>query len=60
MSEDEDKAARRSAAIAALRRLRQLVDAENRQQASDARWAARLGAAFLAAALLWVAWLAFR
>ena len=58
--EDVDKAVRRTVGVAALRRLRAMVDADQAQQSAEARWARRLGIAFLAAAVLWVAWLAFR
>jgi len=61
MSDEEvDQAVRRTVGLAALRRLRHMVDTDKSQQAAEARWAARLGAAFLVAAVLWVAWLAFR
>ena len=58
--EDVDNAVRRTVGIAALRRLRSMVEADRLQQSIDSRWAKRLGAVFLIAAALWVAWLAFR
>jgi hypothetical protein len=55
-----DKAVRRTVGIAALRRLRVLVDAENAQDTIQARWAVRLSWAFALAAAMTLAWLAFR
>jgi hypothetical protein len=52
-----DNAVRRSVGIAALRRLRRMVDAENAQDALQARWAKRLSWAFAVAAVLTLAWL---
>ena len=57
---DIGHAVRRSVGVAALRRLRGLVDADQAQQRADARWTARLAWAFALAALLAVARLAFR
>ncbi|HEX8962380.1 MAG TPA: hypothetical protein VF801_05200 [Rhodocyclaceae bacterium] len=57
---DIEKAVRRGVGIAALRRLRRMVDAENAQGAADARWATRLSWLFALAAALLLAWLAFR
>lgn len=55
-----DKAVRRVVGLAALRRLRGLVDADAAQQQADARWAVRLSWAFAVAAVLAVGWLSFR
>lgn len=57
---DIGDAVRRSVGVAALRRLRNLVNVNQAQRRADARWAARLAWAFALAALLAVAWLAFR
>lgn len=51
---------RRTVGIAALRQLRRLVDAEHAQEHTNARWARRLGIAFLVAATLVLVWLARR
>lgn len=55
-----DNAVRRTVGIMALHRLRGLVDAENAQDATQARWAVRLSWAFALVAALTLAWLAFR
>lgn len=48
---------RRRVGIAALRRLRHLVDEERAQEQRNALWASRLALAFaLAAVLGWVLW----
>lgn len=63
MNDDQtriDEAVRRSAGIAALRRLRRLVDAEDAQHHVNARWARRLGIVFALAALLLACWLGWR
>ena len=61
MSEDPvGKAVQRSVGIATLRRLHRMIAAEHVQRAVEQRWARRLAWAFLAAALLAVAGLAFR
>ncbi|MDD5248060.1 MAG: hypothetical protein PHY45_03690 [Rhodocyclaceae bacterium] len=57
---DIEDAVKRLAGFAALRRLRRLVDADQAQQDAQARWAARLAWAFALAAVLALAWLAFR
>lgn len=49
---------RRTVGIAALRRLRRLVDAEEAQDQANARWAQRLGVVFIVAAALVLLWLA--
>jgi hypothetical protein len=51
---------RRIVGIAALRRLRRMVDADAAAEARKSALAARLAWAFALAALLAVAWLAFR
>lgn len=55
-----EEAVRRTVGIAALRRLRRMVDAEAAADAASARWARRLGWAFALAAVLAVAWIGFR
>ncbi|MGE5466943.1 MAG: hypothetical protein ACM3Y9_05905 [Ignavibacteria bacterium] len=55
-----EEAVRRSVALAALRRLGRMANAERAQDAEQARWATRLSWTFAAAALLALAWLAFR
>ena len=51
---------RRTVGIEALRRIRRIVDADNELEAQKARWARRITLALVAAALLAVAWIAFR
>ena len=51
---------RRTVGIAALRRIRRIVDADNALEADKARWARRLSVFFLLAALLALAWIAIR
>jgi hypothetical protein len=61
MSESEiDSAVRRTVGVAALRRLRAMVDAERAQNETDTRWAGRIGWVLVLAAALGTAWLAFR
>lgn len=55
-----DQAGRRLAAIAALRQLRRLVDAERAQEAVKARWAGRLSLLLLLVGLCVAAYLALR
>lgn len=55
-----DEAVRRTVGIAALRRLRRLVDAEMAADAAAARWARRLSWILAVAAVLAVAWIGFR
>ncbi len=57
---DIEKAVRRTVGIAALRKLRDMADAEKQNDETQARWAFRLSWLFAIAALLTVAWLAFR
>ncbi|OHC65096.1 MAG: hypothetical protein A2045_00030 [Rhodocyclales bacterium GWA2_65_20] len=62
MSDDPDiqRAVRRIAGIAALRRIRRIVDADNQLEASKQRWARRLSIFLILAALLVLAWIAIR
>jgi hypothetical protein len=59
VSEDPDirRAVRRTVGISALRRIRQIVDADNQLEADKSRWARRLSILFLLAALLALAWI---
>ena len=62
MSDDPDiqRAVRRTVGIAALRRIRRLVDADNAHEAAKQRWARRLGVLFMLAAVLALAWMLIR
>jgi len=62
VSDDPDiqRAVRRIAGIAALRRIRRIVDADNQLEASKQRWARRLSIFLILAALLVLAWIAIR
>ena len=62
MSDDPEirRAVRRTVGIAALRRIRRMVDADNALEAEKARWARRLTLLLIAAALLALAWIAIR
>ena len=62
MSDDSEiqRAVRRSVGIAALRRIRRIVDADNALEAEKTRWARRLAIAFVLAALLVLGWMAIR
>jgi hypothetical protein len=62
VSEDPDirRAVRRTVGISALRRIRQIVDADNQLEADKSRWARRLSIFFLLAALLALAWIVIR
>ena len=51
---------RRTVGIAALRRLRRIVDADNALEAEKALWARRLSILFLLAVVLALAWFAIR
>lgn len=52
-----DRQVRRRVGIAALRRLRRLVDEERAQERTNALWASRLALAFaLAAVVAWALW----
>ena len=54
------RAVRRTVGIAALRRLRRLVDADSALEAEKALWARRLSILFLLAAALALAWFVIR
>lgn len=54
--EQIDRAARRTAGIAALRRIRRLVDEDNALEAWRSRWALRISTLFLAVAAALLAW----
>ncbi len=62
MSDDPEirRAVRRTVGIAALRRIRHIVDADNQLEADKSRWARRLSIFFLLAALLALAWIVIR
>lgn len=62
MSTDPDieRNVRRTVGIAALKRIRRLVDADNELEAGKQRWARRLSIAFLLAAVLVLAWMLIR
>lgn len=62
MSEDPEiqRAVRRTVGIAALRRIRRIVDADNALEAEKTRWARRLAIALVLAALLVLGWMAIR
>ncbi len=62
MNEDEkiQRAVRRTVGVAALRRIRRIVDADNALEAEKTRWARRLTLAFVLLALLVLGWMAIR
>jgi len=62
MSDDEKirQAVQRTVGIAALRRIRRIVDADNALEAEKSHWARRLALLFLIAAALVLAWIAIR
>jgi len=62
MSDDPEiqHAVRRTVGIAALRRLRRMVDADNALEAKKARWARRLSLLFILAAAMVVTWIVIR
>ncbi len=62
MNDDPEiqRAVRRTVGIAALRRLRRIVDADNALEANKALWARRMSILFLLAAALALAWFAIR
>ena len=62
MSDDPEiqRAVRRTVGIAALKRIRRIVDADNELEAAKQRWARRLGGAFALAAVLVLAWMLIR
>lgn len=57
---DIERAVRHTVGIAALRRLRRMVDEDAAAEAEKARWARRLGWLLTIAAILAVAWIGFR
>jgi hypothetical protein len=57
---DIERNVRRTVGIAALRRIRRIVDADNELEAGKQRWARRLSIAFLLAAVLVLAWMLIR
>ncbi|MFH1870983.1 MAG: hypothetical protein ABIK82_14875 [Pseudomonadota bacterium] len=62
MSDDPQiqRAVRRTVGIAALKRIRRIVDADNELEAGKERWARRLGVLFMLAAVLALAWMLIR
>lgn len=57
---DIERNVRRTVGIAALKRIRRIVDADNELEAGKQRWARRLGIAFVLAAALVLAWMLIR
>jgi hypothetical protein len=57
---DIERNVRRTVGIAALKRIRRIVDADNELEAGKQRWARRLSIAFLLAAVLVLAWMLIR
>ena len=60
---DDDKlqrAVRRTVGIAALHRIRRIVDADNELEAGKQRWARRLSIFLIIAAVLALAWIVIR
>lgn len=62
MSDDPEiqRAVRRTVGIAALRRIRRIVDADTALEAGKQRWARRLAIALVLAAVLVLAWMLIR
>ncbi len=62
MSEDEkiQRAVRRTVGIAALHRIRRIVDADNALEDSKRRWARRLSIFLILATVLALAWIVIR
>ena len=62
MIEEEklQRAVRRTVGIAAMKRIRRIVDADNRLEAGKQRWARRLSVLFILAALLVLACIVIR
>ncbi|MDO8787335.1 MAG: hypothetical protein Q7J42_04600 [Sulfuritalea sp.] len=62
MSEDEkiERAVRRTVGVAALRRIRRIVDADNALETSKQRWARRLSIFLVLAVALVLAWIVIR
>jgi hypothetical protein len=54
------RAVRRTVGLAALRRIRRIVDADNALEADKQRWAWRLSIFLILAAVLALAWIAIR
>ena len=54
------RAVRRTVGIAALRRLRRIVDADNALEAGKQRWARRLSILLILAAVVALAWIVIR
>jgi hypothetical protein len=54
------RAVRRTVGIAALKRIRRIVDADNALEADKRRWARRFGIAFALVAALVLAWMLIR
>jgi len=54
------RAVRRTVGIAALRRLRRIVDADNALEADKNRWARRLSIFFVLVAVVVLAWIVIR
>ena len=57
---DIERNVRRTVGIAALKRIRRIVDADNELEAGKQRWARRLSIAFMLAAALVLAWMLIR
>ena len=62
MSDDPEiqRAVHRTVGIAALRRIRRIVDADNALEAAKQRWTRRLSIFLILAAVLALAWIAIR
>jgi hypothetical protein len=62
VSEDEkiQRAVRRTVGIAALHRIRRIVDADNALEAGKQRWTRRLSILLIFAAVLALAWIVIR
>ena len=54
------RAVRRTVGIAALRRIRRIVDADNALESAKQRWARRLSIVLILAAVLALAWIVIR
>lgn len=57
---DIERNVRRTVGIAALRRIRRIVDADNALEVEKTRWVRRLSLLFVVAAALVLAWIAIR
>lgn len=55
-----ERAVRRTVGIAALRRIRRIVDADNALEAGKQRWARRLSVLLIIATFLALAWIVIR